>query len=274
MATALSSISPPPNNTFSPTKSHKPPPSLWALKPFHRPLVPSIQLNSPFSAKSPPCSFNGDTGSTVADGQQSDDVSISIDVLRRFIDLNLGNWIGSFHVIVNSIWIFNLVWELLCAFTWINLVHFSNGLLAFKDVRKDFWLISCSNLIVMGNCCIRLVQNLLQARMGKVNSWVWSKRKFCDSGKLHEWSFKHVMMWSFTIDTVCVLPCAIFASFVRIWVVWRLLFLIWFGKFLIHPKRKLGYNLFSFFPFSPWKVGMLNTLHSPQFVLVEIVSEI
>ncbi|KAL7094690.1 hypothetical protein ACP275_11G119500 [Erythranthe tilingii] len=99
MATALSAASPPPAyTTFSTPKSHKPPPSLWLSKPYLRPFVPSFHTNkSPFSAKLPPCSVNGDAAATVEDGLKSGDISISIDVLKRFIDLNLGNWIGSFH---------------------------------------------------------------------------------------------------------------------------------------------------------------------------------
>ncbi|KAL8038570.1 hypothetical protein ABFX02_11G116500 [Erythranthe guttata] len=99
MATALSATSPPPAyNTFSPPKSHKLPPALWAPKPFPRPFVTNFQMKSPpFSAKLPPCSVNGDAAATVEDGLKSGDLSISIDVLKRFIDLNLGNWIGSFH---------------------------------------------------------------------------------------------------------------------------------------------------------------------------------
>ncbi|KAK6152605.1 hypothetical protein DH2020_012244 [Rehmannia glutinosa] len=90
MATALSSISlSPVQNTFSPLKPHKSPPPLLTPKLFLRPLVPSIQTKSSFSARA---------AATVEDGRQSGDISISIDVLKRFIDLNLGNWTGSFHV--------------------------------------------------------------------------------------------------------------------------------------------------------------------------------
>ncbi|KAK4409832.1 Chorismate mutase 1, chloroplastic [Sesamum angolense] len=98
MATALSSISPPapaPHYTFASWKAHKPPPSFWTTKPFVRPVVHSIQIQSPFSA---PCSSNGAAAAAaVEDGRQSGDLPISIDVLKRFIDLNLGIWIGSFH---------------------------------------------------------------------------------------------------------------------------------------------------------------------------------
>ncbi|KAK6128849.1 hypothetical protein DH2020_037415 [Rehmannia glutinosa] len=89
MATALFSISlSPVQNTFSPLKAHNSPPPLWTPKLFLRPLVPSIQTKSSFSARA---------AATVEDGRQSGDISISIDVLKRFIDLNLGNWTGSFH---------------------------------------------------------------------------------------------------------------------------------------------------------------------------------
>ncbi|KAL0381021.1 UNVERIFIED_CONTAM: hypothetical protein Sangu_0166400 [Sesamum angustifolium] len=105
MATALSSISPPapapaPHYTFASWKAHKPPPSFWTPKPFVRPVVHSIQIQSPFSA---PCSSDGAAaGAAVEDGRQSGDLPISIDVLKRFIDLNLGIWIGSFHQFDNN----------------------------------------------------------------------------------------------------------------------------------------------------------------------------
>ncbi|KAL0431758.1 UNVERIFIED_CONTAM: hypothetical protein Sradi_0801800 [Sesamum radiatum] len=97
MATALSSISPPApaaHNTFASWRAHKQPPFFWTAKPFVRPVVPSIQIQSPFSA---PCSSNGSAAAAVEDGRQSGDLPISIDVLKRFIDLNLGIWTGSFH---------------------------------------------------------------------------------------------------------------------------------------------------------------------------------
>ncbi|KAK4426234.1 hypothetical protein Salat_1391900 [Sesamum alatum] len=97
MATALSSVSPPAHNTFASWKAHKPPPSFWSPKPFVRPVVPSILIQSPFSAKSPPRSSNGAAAARIEDGRQSGDLVISIDVLKRFIDVNLGNWTGSFH---------------------------------------------------------------------------------------------------------------------------------------------------------------------------------
>ncbi|KAL0461590.1 UNVERIFIED_CONTAM: hypothetical protein Slati_0046600 [Sesamum latifolium] len=97
MATALSFISPPApgaHNAFASWKAHKPPPIFWTAKPFVRSVVPSIQIQSPFSA---PCYSNGSAAAAVEDGRQSGDLPISIDVLKRFIDLNLGIWTGSFH---------------------------------------------------------------------------------------------------------------------------------------------------------------------------------
>ncbi|KAG8366931.1 hypothetical protein BUALT_Bualt16G0019300 [Buddleja alternifolia] len=90
MATALSSISPPhPHNTFLLPKARKPSTSLWPANPFLRPVIPFIRTQSPLSVRS--------AAATVEDGRQNDDVSMSIDVLQRFIELNLGNWNGSFH---------------------------------------------------------------------------------------------------------------------------------------------------------------------------------
>ncbi|CAA0829968.1 Domain of unknown function (DUF3598 [Striga hermonthica] len=91
MATALSSILPAvvaAHSTVSPSKAHKPPATLRFLKPFNRPLVPSIHRRSPISASA---------AATVEDERQNDEESVSIDVLRRFINLNLGYWTGYFH---------------------------------------------------------------------------------------------------------------------------------------------------------------------------------
>ncbi|GFQ08142.1 hypothetical protein PHJA_002958200 [Phtheirospermum japonicum] len=91
MATALSSISPPAvatHSTLSPSKVCKISQAQWAPKTFIWPHFHSVQTKSPFSARA---------AATVEDGRQSGDVSMSIDVLKRFIDLNAGNWTGSFH---------------------------------------------------------------------------------------------------------------------------------------------------------------------------------
>lgn len=97
MATPLSSISPPAHTTLSSINSHKPPSPLWLPRQVLRRFAPSLQAKSPFSANSTPSSVNG-ASSTAVEG----DVATSIDVLKCFIDLNLGSWKGSFHVIVHS----------------------------------------------------------------------------------------------------------------------------------------------------------------------------
>ncbi|KAL8528392.1 hypothetical protein ACS0TY_005993 [Phlomoides rotata] len=101
MATPLSSISPlphpPPHCTISPSKFLKPLPSLCAPRPIIRPIGLSVHTESHYSAQSPPCSSNKTAATEVEDGQKNSDISMSIDVLKRFIDLNLGKWQGSFH---------------------------------------------------------------------------------------------------------------------------------------------------------------------------------
>lgn len=96
MATPLSSISPPAHTTLPSINSHKPPSPLWLPRLVLRRFASSLRAKSPFSANSTPSSVNG-ASSTAVEG----DVATSIDVLKRFIDLNLGSWKGSFHVIVH-----------------------------------------------------------------------------------------------------------------------------------------------------------------------------
>ncbi|KAL3636580.1 hypothetical protein CASFOL_018879 [Castilleja foliolosa] len=91
MATAFTSISPPAvaaHNIISPLKACKPYQAQLAPKPFTRPHLPLIQIKSPFSVRAT---------ATVENGGQIGDVSMSIDVLKRFMELNAGNWTGSFH---------------------------------------------------------------------------------------------------------------------------------------------------------------------------------
>ncbi|KAL6507358.1 hypothetical protein OROGR_023553 [Orobanche gracilis] len=90
MATAFTLMSPPmaAHITFSPSEARKPSPDLWCPKPFKRQLTHSVQTKSPFSSSA---------AATVEYGRRNGDVSISIDVLKRFIDLNSGNWAGYFH---------------------------------------------------------------------------------------------------------------------------------------------------------------------------------
>ncbi|XP_075515035.1 uncharacterized protein LOC142549780 [Primulina tabacum] len=95
MATGLSSVSSPPAQySFGPTKARKHPAAYWVRKLFLRPFRNSLQAQLQLSTKPRLCSASG---AAVEDGQLSDEFSISIDVLHRFIELNLGNWIGSFH---------------------------------------------------------------------------------------------------------------------------------------------------------------------------------
>ncbi|KAL2528709.1 hypothetical protein Fot_21310 [Forsythia ovata] len=94
MATAFPSISvQSPPNSFTLFKRPKPP-FFWAPKIFNRCIIPSFQTQLPLS---PPCSSNGTAATTAEDERPKDVEAISIDVLRRFINLNLGNWTGSFH---------------------------------------------------------------------------------------------------------------------------------------------------------------------------------
>ncbi|XP_051117300.1 uncharacterized protein LOC127242009 [Andrographis paniculata] len=92
MATAFSAVwLPPAHSSFIAVKAPK------LLPPISRgkkPLLRRRQSESPFS---PLCSRNRAAEATREDEEQSDEMSISIDVLKRFIGLNLGNWTGSFH---------------------------------------------------------------------------------------------------------------------------------------------------------------------------------
>ncbi|XP_042043603.1 uncharacterized protein LOC121789158 [Salvia splendens] len=98
MATALSSILPlTAHSSLSASTFNNPPSPLWLTTQFLRPFAPSLRTKSPFSPNSPPSSVNVPSAAAVEGGQQSGDISMSIDVLKRFIDLNSGSWKGSLH---------------------------------------------------------------------------------------------------------------------------------------------------------------------------------
>lgn len=68
--------------------------------------------------------------------QDTSDEAMTVDALKRFIRLNLGNWTGSFHVGI-------VISSCCCGFEFCFVVDLC---------LCDFWT---SNLILRGSCCIR-----------------------------------------------------------------------------------------------------------------------
>ncbi|KAI8030142.1 hypothetical protein LOK49_LG01G03729 [Camellia lanceoleosa] len=83
------------SNIQTPQSKHKsptPPPIFPIPKPFLS-RIPSLR-----SPKTRPTNSAASSSSTeVEDDEKENQVSMSIDALQRFVDLNLGNWIGSFY---------------------------------------------------------------------------------------------------------------------------------------------------------------------------------
>ncbi|XP_022879334.1 uncharacterized protein LOC111396945 [Olea europaea var. sylvestris] len=82
-----------PQNSFPPFKQCKIP-FIWAPRRFSRCIILSFQTQLPLS---PLCSSNGTDAATAEDEWPKNLEAMSTDVLRRFINLNLGNWTGSLH---------------------------------------------------------------------------------------------------------------------------------------------------------------------------------
>ncbi|KZV33309.1 hypothetical protein F511_05432 [Dorcoceras hygrometricum] len=100
MAAPLSSISIPlAVHPFGPYEARKHPSAYLVGKLFLRPVSTSLQAQLQISINPWRCSASA---AAVEDGKLSDELAFSIDVLHRFIELNLGNWIGSFYVNTDS----------------------------------------------------------------------------------------------------------------------------------------------------------------------------
>ncbi|XP_059640990.1 uncharacterized protein LOC132283111 [Cornus florida] len=85
---SIASISTPPNpNTIPKTQLN-----FWSVKPFLHPIHSFRTPKTPPTKTAPLFSTN-----TVDEDQKRNEQSVSIDALRRFINLNLGHWTGSFH---------------------------------------------------------------------------------------------------------------------------------------------------------------------------------
>nr|GMD56931.1 uncharacterized protein LOC109189147 [Ipomoea batatas] len=146
-STAISSMLVPPTPLNSPLIPFKPrAPSLHFRndKLFIREISPS---RGRVTAKPPSCSASGATAV---------EESIGIDALQRFIDLNTGNWTGSFHV------------SMIFSKHFASTVTSSNMILMsfLKILSVDF----CSNLIVTGTCCTELARSLQWDLTVKMNS--------------------------------------------------------------------------------------------------------
>ncbi|KAL3525898.1 hypothetical protein ACH5RR_014270 [Cinchona calisaya] len=69
----------------------------WTPKPFREP-VSSIRTSIIQSMKQPSSSFPSPSpGAAAAAKQKGEEEYISVDAIQRFIQLNLGNWTGTFH---------------------------------------------------------------------------------------------------------------------------------------------------------------------------------
>ena len=90
---------------------------LTSVQKFSNPKPFLQSITSPFRSpktrptKSTPSSSSSSTSTTAVkyDDQRTIEESMNIDAFQRFIDLNLGNWTGSFHAYIPYIYIYVLI---------------------------------------------------------------------------------------------------------------------------------------------------------------------
>ncbi|KAA8547950.1 hypothetical protein F0562_004379 [Nyssa sinensis] len=81
-------------NPLNQCRIRKLPPNLCSPKSFLRTI---LSFGSPKTPSTRASSQSATSAITVEEDQKGTEESMSIDALQRFINLNLGNWTGSFH---------------------------------------------------------------------------------------------------------------------------------------------------------------------------------